>query len=127
MPIQAADRTIHTLLKTIFANRNWNKAVERRFQTFYNTKCTCNQQFATDTLLKGLPDSKYLSNPRHKDILYRFWGLNQEAETLDSIGQSYGISRERVRQIKEKATRILKHPSRLDIIRNNLEEMGFFF
>jgi|GEM_PF-4109498 len=127
MPVQAVDRTIHTLLKTIFANRNWNEAVERRFQTFHNRKFTSNQQFDTDTLLKGLPYSKYLSDPRNKDILSRFWGLNQEAGTLDSIGQSYGITRERVRQIKEKATRILKHPARLDIIRNNLEEMGFFF
>ena len=127
MPIQADNRTIHTLLKTIFARRNWNEAVERRFQTFYNTQFTASQQFDTDTLLKGLPYSEYLSNPRNKDILYRFWGINQDAETLKKIGDDHKISPERVRQIKEKATRMLIHPSRLDIIRNNLEEMGFFF
>ncbi len=46
-------------------------------------------------LLKGL-------TPRNRDILSRRFGLKSgKKETLESIGKSYGITRERVRQIEE--------------------------
>jgi RNA polymerase primary sigma factor len=45
--------------------------------------------------------------------------------TLDQIGEKYGISRERVRQIEAKALRMLKHPSRTKILRPLLNnELG---
>lgn len=40
---------------------------------------------------------------RDAEILIRRYGLLDEAETLDAIGQDYGISRERIRQIEVKA------------------------
>ena len=41
-------------------------------------------------------------NPRNRDIISRRFGLKTgKKETLESIGQSYGITRERVRQIEE--------------------------
>ena len=41
-------------------------------------------------------------NPRNRDIVARRFGLNNGVrETLESIGKSYGITRERVRQIEE--------------------------
>ncbi len=41
-------------------------------------------------------------NPRNRDIVSRRFGLkNGTKETLESIGQGYGITRERVRQIEE--------------------------
>lgn len=41
-------------------------------------------------------------SPRNRDIISRRFGLkNGKKETLESIGQSYGITRERVRQIEE--------------------------
>jgi len=41
---------------------------------------------------------------RQQDIVIRRFGLNgKNPETLDSIGKSYGITRERVRQIQEVA------------------------
>ncbi|MDP2647781.1 MAG: sigma factor-like helix-turn-helix DNA-binding protein, partial [Candidatus Yanofskybacteria bacterium] len=56
--------------------------------------------------LQGLPKTvtqivKTLS-PRNRDIISRRFGLaNGKRETLESIGKSYGITRERVRQIEE--------------------------
>lgn len=49
----------------------------------------------TATLLEVLPD-------RARDVIEKRYGLNKEGETftLEAIGQSYGITRERVRQIE---------------------------
>lgn len=118
---------IHELLAVLFETKNWNVAVKRRFQVFYNDQHTPGRTFDTEALLKDLPHTEYMITQRNKDISYRFWGINCEPETLKSIGNDYKISPERVRQIKEKATRIHKHPSRSNIIRTNLEKMGFFF
>ncbi|PLX01555.1 MAG: RNA polymerase subunit sigma, partial [Marinilabiliales bacterium] len=40
--------------------------------------------------------------------------------TLDEIGKEYGLTRERVRQIKERAIRRLKHTSRSKILKTYL-------
>lgn len=46
---------------------------------------------------------------REKDILVEFYGLNgKEEKTLEEIGSLYGLTRERVRQIKEKSIRKLR-------------------
>jgi RNA polymerase primary sigma factor len=50
---------------------------------------------------------------READVLILYFGLNNNtAMTLEEIGEQYGLTRERVRQIKEKATRRLRHSSR---------------
>ncbi|MBD3282617.1 MAG: hypothetical protein GF387_03380 [Candidatus Portnoybacteria bacterium] len=51
----------------------------------------------------------YLTNPRIKEIIERRFGLRDgQFETLESIGQSHGITRERVRQIQSSGLKILK-------------------
>ncbi|HEY5824059.1 MAG TPA: sigma factor-like helix-turn-helix DNA-binding protein, partial [Cyclobacteriaceae bacterium] len=46
-------------------------------------------------------------------VIAFYFGLNGEhAMTLEEIGEKYNLTRERVRQIKEKATRRLRHNSR---------------
>jgi RNA polymerase primary sigma factor len=47
-------------------------------------------------------------SPREKDILVLRFGLSGVEKTLDEIGQEYGITRERVRQIEANAIRKLK-------------------
>lgn len=55
---------------------------------------------------------------REAEILKLYFGLNgEEPMTLDQIGARYGLTRERVRQIKEKALHRLRHPSRCDQLR----------
>ena len=54
------------------------------------------------TLTKAVAQLVKVLNPRNRDIVSRRFGLkNGTKETLESIGQSYGITRERVRQIEE--------------------------
>ena len=55
---------------------------------------------------------------REAEILRLYFGLEGEKPmTLDEIGVRFGLTRERVRQIKEKALHRLRHPSRCDHLR----------
>src|SRR5574344_767853 len=47
-------------------------------------------------------------NDRERNIIEAFFGINQPEMTLEEIGDKYGLTRERVRQIKEKAIRRLR-------------------
>jgi RNA polymerase primary sigma factor len=59
---------------------------------------------------------------REKEVVKLYFGIGEDtAHTLEEIGQRFNLTRERVRQIKEKALRRLKHSSRskrLRIYRN---------
>jgi RNA polymerase primary sigma factor len=58
---------------------------------------------------------------READILRYFYGLNQKPPmTLDEISRIFGLTRERVRQIKEKAIRTLKQTSRSKLLKSYL-------
>ena len=55
---------------------------------------------------------------REAEILRLYFGLDgEEPMTLDQIGIRFGLTRERVRQIKEKALHRLRHPSRCNQLR----------
>ena len=55
--------------------------------------------------------------PREADVIRLYFGLgNQHPMTLEEIGETFDLTRERVRQIKEKAIRRLKHTSRRKIL-----------
>jgi RNA polymerase primary sigma factor len=55
---------------------------------------------------------------READVLGLYFGLNNNGSmTLEEIGAKFSLTRERVRQIKEKATRRLRHSSRSKTLR----------
>ena len=59
--------------------------------------------------------------PREADVVRLYFGLgDQHAMTLEEIGETFDLTRERVRQIKEKAIRRLKHTSRSKILKSYL-------
>ena len=49
---------------------------------------------------------------REKEIIQMFFGIGMQEMTLEEIGDKFGLTRERVRQIKEKAIRRLKQNQR---------------
>jgi RNA polymerase primary sigma factor len=58
---------------------------------------------------------------READVVRLYFGLSGEhALTLEEIGEKFDLTRERVRQIKEKAIRRLKHTSRSKILKTYL-------
>ncbi len=59
--------------------------------------------------------------PREADVIRLYFGFaSQHPMTLEEIGETFELTRERVRQIKEKAIRRLKHTSRSKILKTYL-------
>jgi RNA polymerase primary sigma factor len=66
-----------------------------------------------DSLQREVQRSLSTLTQRESDVIALYFGLNgMTALTLEEIGEKFSLTRERVRQIKEKATRRLRHSSR---------------
>jgi len=60
--------------------------------------------------------------PKQEKILRMRFGIGEKADhTLEEVGQDYNLTRERIRQIEEKALRKLRHPSRSKKLRTFIE------
>lgn len=74
-----------------------------------------------DSLRKEIERSLHTLTAREADVIRLYFGLNGEHPlTLEEIGERFDLTRERVRQIKEKAIRRLKHTSRSKILKSYL-------
>ena len=74
-----------------------------------------------DSLRQEIERSLATLTPREGEVIRAYFGLNGEhAMTLEEIGEAFDLTRERVRQIKEKAIRRLKHTSRSKILKTYL-------
>lgn len=63
-----------------------------------------------------------LESPMQQEVINLYFGLNQQPPlTLEEIGRLKSLTRERVRQIKEKALRRLQHPKRSSSLRDYYE------
>ena len=71
------------------------------------------QGLMTDSLRREVQRALSTLTQRESDVIALYFGLNGEhAMTLEEIGEKFNLTRERVRQIKEKAIRRLRHTSR---------------
>jgi RNA polymerase primary sigma factor len=74
-----------------------------------------------DSLRKEIDRAISTLTKREADVVKYYFGLNGgHPMTLEEIGEKFDLTRERVRQIKEKAIRRLKHTSRSKILKSYL-------
>lgn len=74
-----------------------------------------------ESLSKEINRSLSTLTEREKEVVIMFFGIGMpHGLTLDEIGDKFGLTRERVRQIKEKALRRLKHTSRSKLLKGYL-------
>jgi len=76
------------------------------------------KQLINESLKKEIERALKTLTPREADIIKLYYGINTvEPLTLEEIGDEFDLTRERVRQIKERAIRRLKHISRSKILK----------
>lgn len=63
----------------------------------------------SDELNKKLFDSLYALSPRSRSIIQMFYGISVESRTLEEIGKYFGLTSERIRQLKDEALVELNH------------------
>ena len=72
------------------------------------------EEYATNEMLKDeISDILLTLTEREEKVIRLRFGLEDgKARTLEEVGQIFGVTRERIRQIEAKALRKLRHPSR---------------
>ena len=73
-----------------------------------------------ESLSREIDRSLATLTERERDIVKLFFGIGCQEMTLEEIGEKFGLTRERVRQIKEKAIRRLRHTSRSKLLKSYL-------
>ena len=66
------------------------------------------RQLVMESLQAEIKQALRILNERERNVIEAFFGINSPEMTLEEIGDKYGLTRERVRQIKEKAIRRLR-------------------
>lgn len=66
------------------------------------------EELLKESLRAEIASALSVLNDRERNVIEAFYGINQPECTMEEIGKKYGLTRERVRQIREKAIRHLK-------------------
>ena len=79
-------------------------------------------QLVLESLQSEIKDALKMLTQRERNIVTAFYGIGQPEMTLEEIGTKFGLTRERVRQIKEKAIRRLRANTKNKILKAYLGE-----
>ena len=78
------------------------------------------KQLVVESLQAEIMDALKMLTVRERNIITAFYGIGQPEMTLEEIGTKFGLTRERVRQIKEKAIRRLRGNTKNKILKTYL-------
>ncbi|MDD4108398.1 MAG: RNA polymerase sigma factor RpoD/SigA [Prolixibacteraceae bacterium] len=85
-----------------------------------NDSPNADRSLIQESLAKEIHRALATLTEREADIIRLFFGIGCQEMTLEEIGERFGLTRERVRQIKEKAIRRLRHTSRSKLLKTYL-------
>lgn len=75
------------------------------------------RELVMESLRAEIDSALKVLNERERNIITAFYGIGQPEMTLEEIGSKFGLTRERVRQIKEKAIRRLRNNTKNKILK----------
>jgi RNA polymerase primary sigma factor len=78
------------------------------------------RELMNESLSKEIDRALNTLSEREKKIIVCFFGIGCQEMTLEEIGDKFGLTRERVRQIKEKAIRRLRQSNRSKLLKSYL-------
>jgi RNA polymerase primary sigma factor len=85
-----------------------------------NDSPNADKALMNESLSKEIERALATLTEREREIIRYFFGIACQEMTLEEIGEKFGLTRERVRQIKEKAIRRLRHTSRSKLLKSYL-------
>lgn len=85
-----------------------------------NDSPNADRSLINESLTREIERALTTLTERERDIVRFFFGIGTQEMTLEEIGEKFGLTRERVRQIKEKAIRRLRHSSRSKLLKTYL-------
>ena len=78
------------------------------------------RELVAESLKAEINNALKCLNERERNVVEAFYGINQQELTLEEIGTKFGLTRERVRQIREKAIRRLRACTKNKILKTFL-------
>lgn len=81
---------------------------------------SADKELMQESLSNEIDRALKVLNPREREVIKAFFGIGQQEMSLEEIGEKYGLTRERARQIKEKAIRRLRHDSKNKFLKSFL-------
>jgi RNA polymerase primary sigma factor len=85
-----------------------------------NDSPSADKGLVNESLNKEIERALSTLTERERNIVKYFFGIGCQEKTLEEIGETFNLTRERVRQIKEKAIRRLRNSTRSKLLKNYL-------
>jgi RNA polymerase primary sigma factor len=124
VPLQHVQKILKTSKKTISLETPVGEEEDGRLEDFIEDKGSISPQDAAiiSNLAKQTQTVLSTLDKREEKILRMRFGIGEKHDhTLEEVGQDFNVTRERIRQIEEKALRKLKHPSRAEKLKSFVE------
>ena len=124
VPLHHVQKILKVSKKTISLETPVGEEEDGRLEDFIEDKGSISPQDAAinSNLAKQTQTVLSTLDKREEKILRMRFGIGENHDhTLEEVGQDFNVTRERIRQIEEKALRKLKHPSRAEKLKTFVE------
>ncbi len=124
VPLHHVQKVLKVSKKTISLETPVGEEEDGRLEDFIEDKGSISPQDAAiiSNLAKQTQTVLSTLDKREEKILRMRFGIGENHDhTLEEVGQDFKVTRERIRQIEEKALRKLKHPSRAEKLKTFVE------